>query len=123
MTTPNILKTKTFCCTWLTPIRHFLSIAVVQVKSANAQIVMTITDPRGKKIETMRDQADMRHHFAAFYSGNYQICIQNMNSRTEERYEFLIETGVSAMDYSNIVTKKHLKPVELQATKIQDMVA
>ena len=84
---------------------------------------MTITDPRGKKIETMRDQADMRHHFAAFYSGNYQICIQNMNSRTEERYEFLIETGVSAMDYSNIVTKKHLKPVELQATKIQDMVA
>ena len=31
-------------------------------------------------------------------------------------------TGVQATDYTNIVTKKHLKPVELQAQKIQDMV-
>ena len=62
----------------------------------------------------------MRHHFAAFYSGNYQVCIQNMNSGMEIRYDFLIQTGVQAMDYSNIVTKKHLRPVELQAQKIQD---
>ena len=26
------------------------------------------------------------------------------------------------MDYSNIVTKKHLKPVELQAEKIKDQI-
>ena len=29
---------------------------------------------------------------------------------------------MQALDYSNIVTKKHLRPVELQATKIADMV-
>ena len=40
----------------------------------------------------------------------------------EQRYSFLIETGVQAMDYSNIVTKKHLRPVELQAQKIKDMI-
>ena len=65
----------------------------------------------------------MRHHFAAFYSGNYQICVQNMNTKTEMRYEFVIQTGVQATDYSNIVTKKHLRPVELQAQKITDMIA
>ena len=31
-------------------------------------------------------------------------------------------TGVQATDYSNIVTKKHLKPVELSAQKIADMI-
>ena len=29
---------------------------------------------------------------------------------------------MQALDYSNIVTKKHLKPVELQAQKVIDMV-
>ena len=36
----------------------------------------------------------------------------------ETRYTFTIQTGVSAMDYSSIVTKKHLRPVELQAQQI-----
>ena len=35
---------------------------------------------------------------------------------------FKIQSGVQALDYSNIVTKKHLKPVELQAQKVIDMV-
>ena len=29
---------------------------------------------------------------------------------------------MQATDYTNIVTKKHLRPVELQAQKIQDMI-
>ena len=33
-----------------------------------------------------------------------------------------MQTGVQATDYTNIVTKKHLRPVELQAQKIQDMI-
>ena len=53
----------------------FLHVAIVEVKSDSRSLILTITDPRGKKIETMRDQETMRHHFAAFYSGNYQICI------------------------------------------------
>ena len=41
-----------------------------------------------------------------------------MNNKDEIRYKFSIQTGVAAADYSNIVTKKHLRPVELQAQKI-----
>ena len=89
--------------------------AVVKVNSSSTNLILTITDPRGKKIETLRDQAEMRHHFAAFYSGNYQLCIQNMNTKEDQEYKFSLSTGVQATDYSNIVTKKHLTGVELQA--------
>ena len=37
-------------------------------------------------------------------------------------FKFGIQTGVQATDYSSIVTKKHLRPVELQARKVQDMI-
>lgn len=40
----------------------------------------------------------------------------------EVEFDFLIQTGIEAKDYSNIITKKHLKPIELQAQKVQDMV-
>ena len=33
-----------------------------------------------------------------------------------------MQTGIEAKDYSNIITKKHLRPIELQAQKVQDMV-
>ena len=54
---------------------YLLFVAVVIVKSESKSLVLTITDPRGKKIETLRDSEEMRHHFAAFYSGNYQMCV------------------------------------------------
>ncbi len=61
---------------WLTPsFALTFHTAIVEVKSESRSLILTITDPRGKKIETIRDQEAMRHHFAAFYSGNYQICI------------------------------------------------
>ena len=47
------------------------------VSSDTYNLVVTITDPRGKKLETLANEKEMRHHFAAFYSGNYQICVQN----------------------------------------------
>ena len=97
-------------------------IAVIKVTSQTKSLVLTITDPKGKKLQTLSDMEEMRHHFAAFHSGNYQICVQNINSKQEVRYQFSIQTGIQALDYTNIVTKKHLRPVELQATKIADMV-
>jgi hypothetical protein len=30
-------------------------------------------------------------------------------------FDFMIQTGVEAKDYTNIITKKHLKPIEVQA--------
>ena len=65
----------------------------------------------------------MKYHFAAFYGGNYQICVKSINKKGSERFKFKIETGVEAKDYSINVTKKHLRPVEVQAQKISDKIA
>ena len=50
------------------------------------------------------------------------MCVQNLNAKRAIEFAFSIQTGVQATDYSNIVTKKHLRPVELQAQKVQDMI-
>ena len=50
--------------------------AIVNVKQKNQNdLALTITDPRGKKIVDLQGEEEMRHHFAAFYNGNHQICI------------------------------------------------
>ena len=53
--------------------------------------------------------------------GNYQICVLNKDQEGAQ-FEFIIQTGVEAKDYSNVITKKHLRPIEVQAQKVQDMV-
>ena len=85
----------------------------MEVTSKERSFVLTITDPRGKRVEMLRDELEMRHHFAAFHGGNYQVCVQNTNSRSEASFKFIMQTGVQALDYTAIVTKKHLRPVEL----------
>ena len=63
----------------------------------------------------------MRYAFTTYVGGNYQICVLNKDQDTVS-FDFMIQTGVEAKDYSNIITKKHLRPIEVQAKKVQDMV-
>ena len=98
-----------------------LSEAVVEIQSNARSLTFTVTDPKGKKLETQSGKGDFRYHFAAFTAGNHQICVQN-TEKTPVVINFSLSSGVQAIDYTNIVTKKHLKPVELQAQKIVDMI-
>ncbi len=63
----------------------------------------------------------LRYAFTTYIGGNYQICILNRENDGVS-FDFMIQTGVEAKDYSNIITKKHLRPIEVQAQKVQDMV-
>jgi p24 family protein delta-1 len=63
----------------------------------------------------------LRYAFTTYVGGNYQICVLNKDQDTVS-FDFMIQTGVEAKDYSNIITKKHLRPIEVQAKKVQDMV-
>ena len=50
-----------------------IRIAIIEV-SAEGQgtnLVLTITDPRGKRLETLDNAEILRHHFSAWDSGNY----------------------------------------------------
>ena len=63
----------------------------------------------------------MRYQFTTFQGGNYQVCVNNRD-KEPVTFTFKISTGVDVRDYSNIITKKHLRPLEVQAQKVQDMV-
>jgi hypothetical protein len=69
----------------------------------------------------LENNPSLRYSFTTYVGGNYQICILN-KERDVANFEFMIQTGVEAKDYSNIITKKHLRPIEVQAQKVQDMV-
>ena len=55
----------------------------------------------------------MRYSFTTYIGGNFQVCIMSMDSTNSISFEFMIQTGVEAKDYSNIITKKHLRPIEV----------
>ena len=69
------------------------SIATVQVKSDSKNLIVMVKDPIGGEIASTRDEQDIRHHFAAYYSGIYQICVQNMNRKEDEQFFFSFATG------------------------------
>jgi hypothetical protein len=63
----------------------------------------------------------MRYQWTSVLGGNFQVCFAN--SKTDQvEFDFNIQVGVDAKDYTNIITKKHLRPIELQSQKVQDMV-
>ena len=97
-----------------------VSTAIVEASCVGqgTDLVLKITDPRGKTLETLDDSETLRHHFTAWNSGNYQFCVSSLAKKKSIEFAFTIQTGVQAIDYSNIVTKKHLRPVELQAQKV-----
>ena len=80
-----------------------------------------LTDPKGKKVDTVTNKANFDKTLVANMPGNYQLCITN-GHKVNVTVNFQIESGVQAIDYTNVVQKQHLKPIELQAQKILDMI-
>ncbi len=60
----------------------------------------------------LENNPSLRYSFTTYTGGNYQICVLN-KERDAVNFEFMIQTGVEAKDYSNIITKKHLRPIEV----------
>lgn len=110
-----------------------LYLAIVEVGSPEPDLLLMVNDPKGKQLESkvpfisqltllQEGESKIRYQFTAFVGGNYQVCVTNKRPNSEVEFDFMIQTGIEAKDYSNIITKKHLKPIELQAQKVQDMV-
>eukprot|EP00762_Andalucia_godoyi_P000258 ANDGO_03150.mRNA.1 Endoplasmic reticulum vesicle protein 25 len=68
-------------------------------------------------------------HVADDNGGDYKICFHNKlppgtayTSTMVRRIEFELRSGVNAVDYDQIATKEHLKPVEVQLRHMEDVV-
>jgi len=63
----------------------------------------------------------LRYPFTTYDGGIHKVCVINEQKFSTE-FEFSIKTGIDAKDYTELVTKKNLKPAELEAEKIKDSV-
>jgi hypothetical protein len=45
--------------------------------------------------------------------GIHQICIENYSNDSESKINLNMLTGIAARDYSSVVKRKKLKPVEM----------
>ena len=102
---------------------HAACLAIVEVSSVGQgdELELYINDPKSKRLVTLDEAAILRHHWAAWSAGNYQICVLNKSTK-HYQFQMSITTGIEAIDYSSIVTKKHLQPVDLSAQKVQDQI-
>ena len=97
---------------------------VSQIESGTGQtksLQLTVNDPKGRQLSMLENNPKLRYAFTTYVGGNYQMCVLNKVNEPVT-FEFMIQTGVEAKDYSNIITKKHLRPIEVQAQKVSDMV-
>ena len=62
----------------------------------------------------------MHHIFTTYDGGNYKMCFQNLGTLYMQ-FEFHLKTGMEAKDYTNVIAQSDLKPVELEAQKVEDM--
>ena len=78
--------------------------AKIQVTSDARMMTYVLTDPKGKKVNNSTNKANYEHTLVANMAGNYQLCITN-GHKVNATINFQIESGVEAIDYSNIVQK------------------
>ena len=64
-------------------------IAIVEVSSVGQgdDLELYINDPKSKRLVTLDEAAILRHHWAAWSAGNYQICVLNKSTKS---YQFLM---------------------------------
>ena len=80
---------------------------------------MTTNDPKGKQIDRQMGDEKMVSKFDVKWGGQYQLCLQN-----QEDDELAAEIRVQSGELSNNekITKNHLRPVEQQAAKVDEMI-
>ena len=84
---------------------------------------MSVNDPRGRELAKEMGNKKMNSKFDAEHGGAHQLCVQNTDDK-DVSVEINIATGEFSEKFvdSQKIMKKHLRPVELQSFKVNEMV-
>ncbi|CAI2380640.1 unnamed protein product [Moneuplotes crassus] len=80
---------------------------------------LRIYDPVGKQLYYKERDPEFDFSFTTAVDGPYKVCLINYQNQYTKT-EINIRSGVDAKNYDNLVTQKKLKPIELQAQKLED---
>ena len=94
---------------------------IIEISSNTELLFLKVYNPMGQEIFNNGNKKVVRYPFTSFDAGTYKIWVVNTDSYIAE-FSFDLKTGIDAKDYSELVTKKHLEPAELEAQKIVDTV-
>jgi hypothetical protein len=83
--------------------------------------VLQITGPAGEAEHAANDIISGSFGFTAGDAGSHKVCFISRSGQ-QHRIDFDFFSGVGAKDYSDVATKEHLKPLELELRKLEDRV-
>ena len=97
---------------------------MVKVKSDSTQLILSINDPRGAQVANEMGQQKMEAKFDVVNGGQYQICLRNQERRSVKVLVDLHtgEWSNKFVEGANTITTKALKPVELHALQLNEMI-
>mmetsp|Transcript_22964 Transcript_22964/g.25492 ORF Transcript_22964/g.25492 Transcript_22964/m.25492 type:complete len:162 (-) Transcript_22964:49-534(-) len=93
--------------------------AHITVKCETQMCSVRIYDKDDRQLYYKERDPEFEYSFTTQSDGAIKVCLMNY-ANTYTRTEIGIRSGVDAKNYDTLVTQKNLKPIELQAQKIQD---
>jgi hypothetical protein len=113
----EVRPSKTYC------VGEYLTedtVAIFAMSSNQKNIIINLSDPKGKHLYTKKYQQDVRLSLTATESGNYEMCIKN-NDRQDAKIRFEFLSGIAAMDASEIAKESSIQPAEAAIVRLKDM--
>jgi hypothetical protein len=98
--------------------------SITPLDAANAQdsvVDVVLQDPLGTILYQKDSARNGKFSFTSTREGSHEICFKNQGAE-QERVFLDFRSGVDAQDYEAMVKKDHLKPVELELTRLKDIV-
>ena len=96
------------------------TVAIFAMSTDLKNIIINLSDPKGKNLYLKKYQQDVRVSLTATESGNYEMCIRN-NDRSESKVQFEFLSGISAQDASEIAKESSIQPAEAAIVRLKDM--
>ena len=99
-------------------------------KTSEASGIFTdfrISDPNGSIISADTGKEQNSFYFAASTAGEYRFCFYNRLAQgaqyqrnAKKKINFTIKQGNEVKDYTNVATKYHLKPIQIELRVMED---
>lgn len=89
---------------------------------AHSRVAVTVTDPANSVVYSKPSSSDGKFAYTAARDGEYRACFTNSGLH-QKTVVFDLKKGPSATDYESIAKKDHLKPMEIELKRLEDMVA
>lgn len=86
-----------------------------------SELTVRVTSPMQTTLFSKAACQDGKFAFTAPVQGEYTFCFENLGM-SQKTIKFDLKTGVHAKDYSAVAKKDHLKPIEVELRRLEDMV-